>query len=267
MKILEDNLNKYLQLEAIDFKEKRIGPKYKTKIIEIIDNYTINISFPEFETFIIPFPPNTRIKLYIEDYKTYHALTGYVMSKNAENNTVIIQKDKKETHENNLVYNTMCDIPGKYKYLTIQTNSNSPESENIVDDINVILDLPEFQENESSNIDISKEEQDYNYLTIKELGTTYIKTHSNQILELEKLIELEFKLNEKETINTRCKVIKTSEFTVLDVTICESTINFIELSSAHKEKIEQYIFDVQSKLLKKGNIIYKHNDNGKLHNV
>ena len=119
MKNLEEYINEEVGLEVINEEGEKIGPSYKTKIVEMLDEDNIGIVAPTFDKYTIPLPVDTKVKIIFKTaYERVNFIIGAIVSK-SKSESEILHRVRINIPKPNEITNTSsvrvdCNLKAEY---------------------------------------------------------------------------------------------------------------------------------------------------------
>lgn len=219
MDSLKKYINKEVGLEVINKAGEKVGPAYKTKIIEVLDTKDINILIPSFDKYAVPLPIDTKVRIFLKSIlEGDNFVNGVIVSRFNKGNQILlrvrkdIEKPKKE--KNVFSIKTDCDLKAEYGQTDLSENHGFKPARVIkisADSLNSLV-------NEDVNIGNS--------------------------------VEIYIWISERKIVNAVCNVVKKREVTSKEGFKYELDLEFTEISEADRDIIIKYTFKKQKEYIR-----------------
>jgi c-di-GMP-binding flagellar brake protein YcgR len=219
LNILEEYLNKQIQLEVLNEINEKIGPSYEAKIIKIINENEICISYPSFRNISIPFPENSKVKMILEKNSKKIKLLCKVISQNDNCNKLFVESslyNNFNTSQKRVFYRVNCKLKAECKVIC----SDDTECNEV-----------NFYNFTANTLDISA-------------GGVSIVTSTN--LEINSIIKIIIELKKNIEITVIGKIVRKNS-TSRENSLLYG-VEFVSISDRELDKLTKFIFELQRKL-------------------
>ncbi|HPD00146.1 MAG TPA: flagellar brake protein [Acetivibrio sp.] len=222
MKNLEEYINEEVGLEVINEEGEKIGPSYKTKIVEMLDEDNIGIVAPTFDKYTIPLPVDTKVKII---FKTAYERVNFIIG-------AIVSKSKSESE---ILHRVRINIPKPNEI----TNTSS---------VRVDCNLKA----EYGLVDLS-DEKEFKPAKVVSISAKGLSLSVNEEIEPDKSVEVYLWISPKKIISGVCEITQKSETANPKEFKYKLALEFTEICEPDKDAIIKFIFTKQKEDIKANN--------------